>query len=221
MNLSALHTIINDNRNAKSIANRFRRARADTFRQFLADIPRPCRILDIGGTENFWVQSGLLPMDGVKVTLLNLQQEAVSCPGIESVIGDATDLSRYKSREFDVAFSNSVIEHVGSHENQVRMATEMMRVGKHLFLQTPARYFPIEPHFLFPFFWSFPASLREKIVCTIPLGWYPKQANPSEAKEFLQNFILLTKPEIAKLFPNAKILEESVLGLTKSYIATQ
>ena len=214
-----LRTFLVDNRDARSLANRFRRRRGELFRAFLGATPRPCSILDLGGTESFWIQSGLGSLEGVSITLLNLQPEPVSLSGISSIVGSAIDLSRFADDSFDIVFSNSVIEHVGSHENQRRMALETRRVGKRYFVQTPARSFPFEPHLHFPFFWQLPKGVREWLVCSMALGWYPRQQSRDDAREFLKNFLLLNRDEFQELFPEATIHEEKVWGLTKSYIA--
>lgn len=219
MKLSYLRTILGDNRNPHSLATYFRRKRANVLREFMKSIEKPCRILDVGGTESFWINSGLLPMPEVSITLLNITVEPVTKPEIVSVAGSGCDLTRWSDKEFDLVFSNSVIEHVGSFENQVAMAKEVQRVGKHYFVQTPARSFPYEPHFHFPFFWCFPEKMRELIACKISLGWYPKQPSREAAQQFLSNFLLLNRNDFSKLFPNANIIEERFLGLTKSYIA--
>lgn len=66
--------------------------------------------------------------------------------------GDATNLSQYSDKSFDIVFSNSVIEHLYTKENQISMAKEVNRVGKNYFIQTPNYWFPIEPHWVFPSF---------------------------------------------------------------------
>ncbi|MGH7860878.1 MAG: methyltransferase domain-containing protein [Candidatus Dormibacteraceae bacterium] len=81
-------------------------------------------------------------------------------PPFQSVIGDARDLAQFQAQAFDVAFSNSVIEHVGGADDQRRMASEAMRVASHYFVQTPKHYFPIEPHFLVPGFQFMPSGLK-------------------------------------------------------------
>ncbi|WP_255695553.1 methyltransferase domain-containing protein [Rhodohalobacter sp. 614A] len=53
------------------------------------------------------------------------------------VQGDALDMHMFEDKSFDVVFSNSVIEHVGSFENQRRFADEVRRVGKAYWVQTP------------------------------------------------------------------------------------
>ena len=100
-----------------------------------------------------------------------------------------------------------MIEHVGGYTDQQRMAGEIRRVGRRYFVQTPNRYFPIEPHFLFPGFQFLPESARRRLW---RLGM-PR--TPYEAIE------LLDAAELRELFPDAVILRERAAGLTKSLIA--
>ena len=51
--------------------------------------------------------------------------------------------------EFDLAYCNSVIEHV-PRERRAAFAAELRRVARGWYVQTPARSFPIEPHSLLP-----------------------------------------------------------------------
>ena len=139
------------------------------FEQLIAPLVKPLRILDVGGTEDFWQSMGFGDRDDMWVTLLNVTAVATSSPQFVSIAGDARDLSQFKRREFDVVFSNSVIEHVGDFADQKRMADEVQRVGKRYFVQTPNRYFPIEPHFLFPCFQFLPEACRS--VCSADFDW--------------------------------------------------
>lgn len=52
----------------------------------------------------------------------------------------------FKSQDFDWAFSNAVIEHVGDGNAQLNFLNEMLRVAAHVFFTTPNKYFPIESH---------------------------------------------------------------------------
>lgn len=52
----------------------------------------------------------------------------------------------FKDKQFDWAFSNAVIEHVGNHDDQLTFVNEMLRVAKSVFVTTPNRYFPVEAH---------------------------------------------------------------------------
>lgn len=94
--------------------------------------PRPLKILDAGGTNEFWEQVGYENLGEVRIVLLNRFMRDVSSPNMLSEVGDACDLSRYEDQEFDVVFSNSVIGHVGDFNDQMRMANEIRRVGKRI-----------------------------------------------------------------------------------------
>lgn len=52
--------------------------------------------------------------------------------------------------EFDLAYCSSVIEHVAPAD-RAAFATELRRVARGWYVQTPAFSFPIEPHALLPF----------------------------------------------------------------------
>ena len=72
-----------------------------------------------------------------------------------------------------MAFSNSVIEHIPPPLQQ-DFANEISRVARRYFVQTPNRYFPIEPHYQFPFFQFLPRSLRQALNRRFTLGWQAK-----------------------------------------------
>ncbi len=202
-----------------SAANKFRRRRFTLFRSLLATVPRPCRILDVGGTQSFWEQMGFLNEDGVEIVLLNLTATPASGPNFISVAGDGQDMSQFRDREFDVVFSNSVIEHLGEFDGQMKMAREIMRVGKRYFVQTPNRCFPIEPHFLFPGFQFLPVSVRIFLVRHFSLGWVDRTPDRKTADMLVRSVRLLTAPEMMKLFPQSIPYREKFFGLTKSFVA--
>jgi SAM-dependent methyltransferase len=197
-----------------------RRRRFAFFLSLLNGLPRPLRILDVGGTQEFWDMMGGQTMDEARVTLLNLGAQPVSSPKFESVVGDARDLSRYPDMAFDVVFSNSVIEHLGpDFTDQKRMADEIRRVGKRYFVQTPNRYFPLEPHFLTPGFQFLPVRVRAWLVSNFNVGWYERIPDKAQAKREVESISLLSRRDLQRLFPGAQIYEEKILGLTKSFVA--
>jgi hypothetical protein len=210
---------IADNRAPNSLATRLRKQRFALFLRLLDSVPRPIKLLDVGGTQLFWERMGFTEQSGVEIVLLNLSETAVAHAHFISVIGDATDLKPFADQEFDIVFSNSVIEHVGTFEDQRRMAQEVRRVGKRYFLQTPNRYFPIEPHFLVPLFQFLPLSMQVFLVRHFDLGWSKKIPDKQKAVEHVRSIRLLTKRELAALFPGAAIYSERFLGLTKSFVA--
>ena len=154
-----------------------------------------------------------------EVHLLNIYPVEVSLPGFVSRVGDGRDLSYYADQSFDIVFSNSVIEHVGSFAEQRRMACEIERVGKRYFVQTPNKFFPIEPHYHLPFFQFLPLSIKSWLHERFALGWAERADSPETANIQARSVNLLSKRQVRELFPNTQIIEEKFLGLTKSYIA--
>jgi len=186
----------------------------------LEEIPKPIKILDAGGTENFWMQMDFINLTNVSVTLLNSDNIKTTLPNFSFVKGDARDLNMFKDNEFDVVFSNSVIEHVGNFEEQKKMANEIRRVGKRYFVQTPNYYFPIEPHFLFPFFQFLPVKVKIFLVMQFDMGWFEKCKSAEKASMLISSIRLLKKKKLEELFPFSKIYNEKLFGLTKSHIIT-
>jgi ubiquinone/menaquinone biosynthesis C-methylase UbiE len=204
--------------NEKSISNYYRRKRFAFFNDLIKTVKKPFRILDVGGTQAYWDSMGFSDKN-IQIILLNLGTTAVSSDNFTSVIGDATNLSEYKDNEFDLVFSNSVIEHLFTWENQVKMANEIRRVGKRYFVQTPNLYFPVEPHWVFPFFQFLPRPVKISLTQNFTLGHYPKAITREKSIERVNEVQLLTKQKMQQLFPDGKMYYEIVFGLTKSITA--
>ena len=172
----------------------------------------------MGGTEIFWERMGFAGDEDNKITLLNLSKVEIHYPNFKGTVGDARNMREFRDGEFNLVFSNSVIEHVGGYEDQKRMAKEVQRVGKRYFLQTPNFYFPFEPHFMFPFFQFFPLWLKVFMLRHFNLGWYTKIYDKGQAIKTANSIRLLKKQELMELFPEATIHEEKFCGLTYSFI---
>lgn len=208
-----------NNEDPRSLAARLRKKRFAYFKRMLRQYEaRPARILDLGGTERFWVNMGLAGSRH-QIVLLNLYEAACQYPNISSVVGDARSMPEFTAGEFDIVISNSVIEHLGTFENQRKMAAEIGRVGKDYFVQTPNFFFPIEPHFLFPFFQWFPRKFRVFLASNLAIGWYHRKGNRQKAEEVVDEIRLLKKSEMWVLFPDSVIVTERFMGLSKSFIA--
>jgi SAM-dependent methyltransferase len=158
-------------------------------------------------------QSGQL-----QVTLVNPEAQSVSLPNFTAISGDGRSLPQFRDKQFDIVFSNSTIEHVGTLDDQRRMANELSRLGKRFYVQTPNRYFPIEPHFVFPGFQFLPVASRVWLLRHFSLGWYPRIPDREEALREATGIRLMTKAELRQLFPEAAIFEERYCGMTKSFV---
>jgi Methyltransferase domain len=199
---------------------RFRRRRMNRFFALFSP-PADTHLLDIGGTPQTWTsESWTSKSEGVaqfSVTLCNICADGHLEHGrFTSIEGDATALP-FADNAFDIAFSNSVIEHVGTWEGQQAFAREARRVARNLWIQTPARSFPIEPHLLAPYIQYLPKKMQHSIVRWTPRGLL----QPELVHEIVDEVRLLTYREVNLLFPDCRILKERLFGLTKSYVAVR
>jgi hypothetical protein len=169
------------------------------------------RILDVGGQRSTWRD---VPLTW-SVTVLNLNgpDAAGRCGWIR---GDALR-APFADGAFDIVFSNSVIEHVGDREDQRRFASEIQRIGHRYWVQAPNRYFPIEPHFLFPCFQFLPLRARLVVAAHWPFSWDKHfGVSAAESQENARRIRLPTAAELVDFFPGGALWREQVLGLTKS-----
>ena len=211
-----------DHRRRGSYATKLRLKRFELFLCLLDSIRCDnIRILDVGGTVLFWENMDFIKVcrdRNIELTILNIMPQEPKYEFVKTVVGDARRLSGFPDKCFDIVFSNSVIEHVGTYSDQLAMAQEVIRTGKTYFVQTPNRYFPIEPHFLFPFFQFFPLSLKIFIMQYFGLAWYKATGSKKEAEDLVKDIRLLTLKELLRFFPHSMLYKEKLFGLTKSFI---
>ena len=106
-----------------AISNYFRAKRFGFFKALLDGMlqtQKKVKILDIGGTEDYWKNQGLVLGDQIEIVLLNLYKAEVSALGFTSIKGDATNLEGIADKSFDLVYSNSVIEHLFSLEQPIQ-----------------------------------------------------------------------------------------------------
>jgi len=210
---------IADNRDPASYASQLRLRRNKWFASLIEGLPRPLSILDVGGTETVWERIGFAGDPTINITLANIYPIQTTHPNIRSIVADGKNLHQFADGHFDVVYSNSVIEHVGDFKEMKRMADEIRRVGKDYFVQTPNRYFPVEPHFLFPLFQFLPRTVRVALARFLDLGWVGRQPTWKAAQDAVDSINLLSMRQVGELFPDAAINREIVVGLTKSLVA--
>ncbi|MFA7418549.1 MAG: methyltransferase domain-containing protein [Melioribacteraceae bacterium] len=208
---------IADSISAVSLANKLRNKRFLLFLSIFKDL-NISTILDIGGTELYWENRGFKEKTIIIVNKIPIKTKNQN---IHSVVADARNLSMFNDKSIDLVYSNSVIEHLSSFEGQKEMANEIRRIAKRYYVQTPCFYFPLEPHFLFPFFQFFPVWVRVILVMKFSLGWYQKFTSKSEAFNAVNNIRLLKKKELKTLFPESIIYAEKFFGITKSYVVVK
>ncbi len=121
------------------------------------------------GTLNFFEEHYPWPE---RITALGLHDGGgfrARYPDIRYVQGDACALP-FADGEFDIVFSNAVIEHVGGRERQRRLVSEAIRVGRRVFITTPNRRFPIEVHTRLPFVHWLPDRLSHRVYRALGKG---------------------------------------------------
>lgn len=178
-------------------------------------------VLDVGGYPGTWTSR---PQSTKRIDCINLHEvdwDSDKAPNyrITTSVGNGCAL-KYDNHSYDILFSNSVIEHVGDWDQQKAFAIEARRVGKKLWIQTPALECPLEPHFLAPFVHWLPVSIRRRVLRWFtPWGWLtrPSQSKVDETIAFTR---LLSKRQFEELFPDCVIITERLLLVfPKSYIA--
>jgi SAM-dependent methyltransferase len=154
---------------------------------FAALFPRPAQIL-------------LIDLDGDEVSRAKERE-----PAISAVVADGARLPLAQG-SVDAVICNSVIEHVS---DPGALAGEIRRVGRSYFVQTPNGRFPLETHsfIAIPFYHLIPAGRLKGMACQLFGG------DPA----YIDGVRYLPEPALRRLFPEASVCYERVLGLQKSF----
>jgi hypothetical protein len=171
------------------------------------------KVLDLGGTRYWWERAPVRPGH---VTIVNLDTSGADAPWLTAITGDACHADELVVGQlFDLVFSNSLIEHVGGHQARSTLAQVIRTLAPRYLVQTPYRYFPVEPHWLFPGMQFLPVAIRRAIAPRWPLGhthgWAAKQALTE-----VMSTELIGATEMRTYFPDGKLYWERFLGLPKS-----
>ena len=175
-------------RAASGFSRRSRARKLRLFMELLATGPETT-VVDVGvtdsgvagayGTDNFLEAHYPWPgrITAVGVTGLDRFREAF--PQVRAVVADGRSLP-FADGEFDVGFSNAVVEHVGGRADQLAFVHELCRVARRVFVTTPNRLFPVEVHTLLPV-----------------VHWLPRRLQPAS----LDEIHLLGPRAFRELFP--------------------
>jgi SAM-dependent methyltransferase len=189
------------------------------------------KILDVGGGKGGYL-AGILPYRST-VTIADVDPAvlkiAADTYGFGTVQLDGSATFAIGDKAYDVVFCSSVIEHItgprdvifgitdsaefaaSAREAQANFARELRRVAKRYFVQTPYKYFPVEPHSFLPFFIVLlPRRWQIRLLAFFGRHWI---------KSVQADFRLLTIGEMRALFPDAEIVLERYCGFVKSIVA--
>lgn len=158
------------------------------------------RILDIGTSDDTENESNMLEQ-------LYPWKEQITCasltdgtailkayPGVRHIKIEAGQPLPFEDQEFDIVYSNAVLEHVGSRSQQKQFIHEMCRVGRRRFLTVPNRLFPIEHHTCIP------------LLHYLPQNWFRKilRGTKYDVWAHEENLNYISATEIIKLWPQMK-----------------
>lgn len=175
-------------------------------------------ILDIGfsdneyrDTSNFLEKHYPYP---TKITALGLDEPILfkqNYPGIRTVTYDG-NIFPFKDKEFDICWSNAVLEHVGALDKQVLFVKELIRTGKSVYFTTPNRLFPVEIHTRMPLIHYLPKRIFDKIMSIL-----------NKTKWIGDNLNLLSNRKLKKILKlagaeNYKIIRNKLLGFTLDFV---
>jgi hypothetical protein len=207
-------------------------ARRRRHEKLLAEFPDLARmhVLDLGGEAHTWLDSTATPAE---VVMLNIpwkakqQEEQLAgrpeAAWLKPMAGDACDPpAELRERRFDLVYSNSVIEHLGGHQRRRLFAYYAQTLGDHHWIQTPNRYFPIEPHWVCPGLQFLPPRGRAAVARVWPLGAFTSRRE--SLRQRLGDALdveLLSASEMRYYFEGSRIVRERVAGLAKSLIAVR
>ena len=201
------------------VTKHFRQKRGKFLKAAFPDIGA-WRVCDLGGSRHFWDKIVIEGLPRENITIYNISADetqgslAASNDEIKIILYDGQTIP-VADGEFDLLVCNSVLEHVPL-ESRTRLALEMKRVARHLFVQTPAYSFPIEPHFIMPFVHWLPRHFGYWLIRFSPWRLLSRPS-PETMSSYWWGTQLLTKREIQSLFPEDVIQYEKIFLMTKSY----
>jgi hypothetical protein len=198
-----------------SFTHRFRQHRNEEFKRHFPNLA-DMRVLDLGGTAVSW---RVLDLQPGSVTIVNRDGVAGPYePWMEIINADACKGGFGK---YDLVFSNSLMEHLGGHVRRQQFADVVQESAPSWWIQTPYRYFPIEPHWIFPCFQFLPFRARV-MVCQ---HWNTLHESAckdrAEAAAIVASIELISATEMRAYFPSSEIWYERIAGVPKSLVAVK
>ncbi len=193
------------------LSQRSRQVKMDLFQRYLS-VQGTERVLDIGSQLDPQAEQVLERFpDRSRITATNLVPEhlqaiAAAYPGVHAVLSDARCLP-FHDKQFDIVYSNAVIEHVGDLCDQQRMADEVRRVGKRWFLTTPNRWYPFEFHVRMPLISWLPPRWMHKAARV--WGYDHIQRRYKSGNDY-SDVQLLTAAQLRRMFPDSLVLKPRV-----------
>lgn len=185
-------------------------ARDRMYEHFIAVVgpDRESTILDFGVSEDITSESNALERKYPfphQITCAGLGDGGLlkaAFPTVHHVILQKNTSLPFEDKQFTIAYSNAVFEHLGSDANRHAAAMELLRVAHRVYLTVPNRWFPIEHHTGIPLL-HFHIGLFRRVLRQTGLNYW---ANP-------QNLDFICKRRVARFIPVGVPFQTAYCGL--------
>lgn len=206
--------------------------RGALFKDFIDSFAPPIRIIDLGGTVSMWERWGLIEDERLIVDLANNfsmdknNSEAIpKTAGFSKIDVDVVNLTPEDYSQYDVVFSNSMLEHLADFNQQRSVAKSIILSGKPFFIQVPNKNSLIDPHFahpMAPFFAAWPRSIQCAALRLSGLNGGRRAKSRAHAERRLMFYNPLSMRDMRSLFPGEgiNILSERTFGIPMSIVVT-
>jgi len=165
-------------------------------------------ILDFGVSEDITDESNVLerrypfPQQITCAGLGDGRRLKAAFPAVGHVSIRANAKLPFEHKQFSIAYSNAVFEHLGSDADRHAAVVELLRVAKQLYLTVPNRWFPVEHHTGIPLL-HFHAGLFRKGLRHTGLRYW---TNP-------RNLDFISKRRVARFIPAGTPFQTTYCGL--------
>jgi hypothetical protein len=205
--------------------------RSALFRQFAQSFDAPIRVIDLGGTVSMWERWGLDRDVRLRIDLannfpidVNGKNLSPKTNNISKIDVDVVTLTPSDYKQYDVVFSNSMLEHLTSTDQQRSVAQAVVQSGRPYFIQVPNKHSLIDPHFahpLAPFFAAWPRYAQARALRLSALGSGSRARSIAHAERRLEYYNPLSIRDLAALFSGGspRIVVERTFGIPMSLVA--
>jgi hypothetical protein len=187
------------------------RARLRVYESF-AQVMRPApgdRILDVGASDDTGADSNMLEQAYPyrdKLTCASLsdgQSILAAYPGVHHMRIVPGEPLPFRANEFDIVYSNAVLEHAGARASQGGFIRELCRVAPRRFIAVPNRRFPVEHHTCLP------------LLHWLPPGWFRRLLRGTRYDVWSreENLNYISAAEIRALWPGPEPPQIAYAGI--------
>jgi hypothetical protein len=160
-------------------------ARVRNYRHFVETMQPTAEteILDLGTCDEITEEANMLQQmhpHRSRITCTSIGDGApilAAYPGVRHVGIVAGARLPFRDAEFDIGFSNAVLEHVGAADAQRAFVAELCRVARRVYLAVPNRLFPVEHHTCVPLLHWLPKPWFRAIMRRTRFAFYGHEAN--------------------------------------------